>query len=277
MCRMALRRDIATSAGRETGTRFWFAEMKASGIWVGCSGWYYWHWKGVVYPAELEKDQWFEHYQQHLKTVELNAPFYHWPRPATVEGWAKRAKRGFKYSVKVNQTITHLKRFKGTRKLIAEFYKIADVLGEKMGCFLFQLPPSFKFTKPALEAILEQLDPPHRNVVEFRHASWWNPEVYDAFKRAGVVFCSVSAPRLPDEVIKTADAVYVRFHGANRWYAYDYSQGELEMWAGKILDVKPAEIWAYFNNDRDGCAFRNAGALARLFRKSRRASTPAES
>ncbi|MCS7336838.1 MAG: DUF72 domain-containing protein [Verrucomicrobiae bacterium] len=246
--------------------------MKPSSTWVGCSGWYYWHWKGVVYPAELEKDQWFDHYQKHFKTVELNAPFYHWPRPSTVEGWARRARRGFKYSVKVNQTITHLKRFKGTRKLIAEFYKIADTLGDKMGCFLFQLPPSFKFSKANMEAVLDQLDPAHRNVVEFRHPSWWTEDVFDAFKRAGAIFCSVSAPRLPAEVVKTSNAVYVRFHGSARWYAYDYAPTELEAWARKIADAGAAEVWAYFNNDRDGCAFRNALALARYLQKCRRRS-----
>jgi len=240
---------------------------KPSAIWVGCSGWYYWHWKGVVYPAELDKDQWFDHYQKTFNTVELNAPFYHWPRPSTVEGWARRAKRGFKYSVKVNQTITHLKRFKGTRKLIAEFYKIAELLGDKIGCFLFQLPPSFHFSTARLESVLEQLDPAQRNVIEFRHSSWWNADVFDAFKRVGAIFCSVSAPRLPSDVIRTADGVYVRFHGATRWYAYDYTPDELATWAAKIFAAKPKEVWAYFNNDRDGCAFRNALALAKLLQR----------
>ncbi len=256
------------SACRKNAGGLCSAEMKPSRTWVGCSGWYYWHWKGVVYPADLEKDQWFNFYQAHFKTVELNAPFYHWPRLSTVESWANRAKSGFKYSVKVNQTITHVKRFKGTRKLIAEFYKIADVLGDKMGCFLFQLPPSFKFAKATLEAVLEQLDPGRPNVVEFRHSSWWNEEVFDAFKHRGTVFCSVSAPRLPEGVIKTADAVYVRFHGATRWYAYDYPAAELESWTHKIADAGAKEIWVYFNNDRDGCAFRNGTELARLLQKT---------
>lgn len=243
--------------------------MKTRSTWVGCSGWYYWHWKGVVYPADLPKEQWFTHYQNNLSTVELNAPFYHWPRPSTVQGWAKRAKAGFKYSVKVNQTITHLKRFKGTRNLIAEFYKIADLLEEKMGCFLFQLPPSFKFTKARLQTILEQLNPAYRNVVEFRHSSWWNDEVFEAFKQFGAIFCTVSAPRLPELLIKTTEAVYIRFHGVRHWYAYDYTTGELELWADKILVAKPKEIWAYFNNDRNGCAFRNAIELAKLLQKAR--------
>ena len=74
---------------------------------------------------------------------------------------------------------------------------IADILGDQMGCFLFQLPPSYRYTKIRLNDIVSQLDPTRRNVAEFRHASWWNEEVYSAFRKAGIIFCSCSAPRLP--------------------------------------------------------------------------------
>ena len=36
---------------------------------------------------------------------------------------------------------------------------IADLLGTRMGCFLFQLPPSFHYTPARLKNILGQLDP----------------------------------------------------------------------------------------------------------------------
>jgi len=240
--------------------------MKPKHVWVGCSGWYYQHWKGFVYPENLPVSRWFDHYQQSHDTVELNAPFYHWPRLTTVQSWARRAKRGFKYSVKVNQTITHRKRFRGTRKLVRDFYEFSDVLGDKMGCFLFQLPPSFRHTAGRLRSLLGQLDPRHRNAVEFRHASWWNEAVFKAFSNAGAIFCSVSAPCLPDDVVRTADAIYVRLHGAKQWYASDYSIAELKAWAAKIRASRAREIWVYFNNDRDGCAFRNACTLKRLLR-----------
>jgi uncharacterized protein YecE (DUF72 family) len=231
---------------------------------IGCSGWYYWHWKGVVYPANLPAGQWFDHYQRTFDTVELNAPFYHWPKPATVQNWARQASPDFQYSVKVNRRITHLKRFDGTRNLVREFCRFADVLGGHMGCFLFQLPPGFHYTPARLHAIASQLDPRHRNAVEFRHASWWNDEVLTAFRDAGLIFCSVSAPGLPDEVIKTADAVYVRFHGATQWYRHDYSGAELLAWVRRIRASRAEEIWAYFNNDFQGCAFHNARTLKRL-------------
>jgi hypothetical protein len=55
------------------------------------------------------------------------------------------------------------------------------------------------------------MDRARRNVVEFRHKSWWNEDVYAAFREAGIIFCSCSGPRLPNDLIKTADEIYVRF------------------------------------------------------------------
>jgi uncharacterized protein YecE (DUF72 family) len=238
--------------------------MKNQRIRIGCSGWYYRHWKGAVYPADLPANKWFTHYQQTFDTVELNAPFYHWPRLTTVQNWARQATPQFKYSVKVNRLITHLKRFNGTKKLVHDFCGFANVLGNHMGCFLFQLPPSFHYTSARLRSIVSQLDPSLRNAVEFRHRSWWNEEVFAAFQEVGLIFCSVSAPVLPDDVIKTADAIYVRFHGAKQWYRHDYSDAELKAWAKKIQASRAKEIWACFNNDFQGCAFRNAQTLRRL-------------
>src|SRR5690349_19273599 len=89
---------------------------------IGCSGWYYRHWHGPFYPPELPSHRWFaEHYARHFNTVELNAPFYRWPKPETVKRWRREAHRNFVYSVKVNGLITHEKRFVGTKRLIQDF------------------------------------------------------------------------------------------------------------------------------------------------------------
>ncbi len=236
-------------------------------IYVGCSGWFYWHWRGLFYPAELPTNSWFKHYASRFKTVELNAPFYSWPTVGTVESWIRQAaRRQFVYTVKVSELITHIKRFAGTRTLVRDFGLIADLLGPRMGCFLFQLPPSFHFTAARLKRILDQLDHRRRNVVEFRHRSWWNETVYEAFRETGTIFCSCSGPRLPDELIKTADEIYIRFHGVKSWYRHDYTMEELEVWAKRISKSKAKTVWAYFNNDRDGYAIKNARALSVLLR-----------
>ena len=236
---------------------------------IGCSGWFYWHWRGDFYPAEMPTKDWFSHYSKNFRTVELNAPFYSWPTLANVAGWQRQAgRRKFIYTIKACELITHVKRFTGTKTLVQDFGYIADLLGSRMGCFLYQLPPSFRYTPARLKNIVVQLDPARRNVVEFRHASWWNDQVYNAFRQAGIIFCSCSGPKLPDDLIRTADDIYVRFHGKKQWYRHDYSRVELEEWAQKICDSGARHVWAYFNNDRDGHAIRNAKSLLKLLEKS---------
>ena len=254
--RLAWERDHPPTASR--------AVPSTAAIHVGCSGWFYWHWRGGFYPAELPTRNWFAHYARHFKTVELNAPFYSWPTVATVREWVRQAgRRHFVYTVKVSELITHTKRFVGTKTLIRDFGHIADLLGPRMGCFLFQLPPSFHYTRPRLDRILAQLDPARRNVVEFRHRSWWNERVFAAFRESGTIFCSCSGPRLPDELVSTAEDIYIRFHGVRQWYRHNYTPDELAVWAARIKASGALRVWAYFNNDRDEHAIKNARALLR--------------
>ena len=177
-------------------------------------------------------------------------------------GCGRRGKRFF-YTVKVCELITHVKKFVATTVLVKDFYFIEQLLRPYMGCFLFQLPPSFHFTAARLKRIVDQLDRTRRNVVEFRHQSWWNSQVFRAFKKANIIFCSCSGPRLPDEVVKTSDEIYVRFHGTKRWYRHDYAKEELAVWAKRIRQCKPKRVWAYFNNDAGGHAIANARELIR--------------
>jgi uncharacterized protein YecE (DUF72 family) len=185
-----------------------------------------------------------------------------------VQAWRRQpGKKTFVYTIKVCELITHIKKFKSTKTLVKDFGMIADILGDRMGCFLFQLPPSYRYTKTRLNDIVSQLDPARRNVVEFRHASWWNEEVYSAFRKAGIIFCSCSGPRLPDELIKTADEVYVRLHGPKRWYRHDYSKEELMEWADRIKASGAKRTWIYFNNDNEAHAPKNATVLRRMLKR----------
>jgi uncharacterized protein YecE (DUF72 family) len=235
---------------------------------IGCSGWYYWHWHDLFYPKELPRSDWFAHYADNFKTVELNAPFYSWPTLATVNTWIRQAgRRRFVYTVKASELITHVKRFVRTKELVADFGLIADLLGPRMGCLLYQLPPSYHYTPSRLKSIVDQLDPRRRNVVEFRHKSWWNEKVYDAFRQKNIIFCSCSGPRLPDELITTADEAYIRFHGTKQWYRHNYTTEELQVWANRIRSSGAKRVWAYFNNDREGYAIKNAKELGKMLRR----------
>ena len=228
---------------------------------VGCSGWFYWHWRGIFYPETERTDSWFKHYSANFSTVELNAPFYKWPKPATVRAWVRNSPPHFRYSVKVNREITHERRLVRTRKLVAEFCAIEQILGGKLGCFLFQFPPSYKFTASRLRSIVTQINPSYRCAIEFRHRSWWRASVFHAFEKRGLIFCTVSAPRLPEDLVKTADTIYLRLHGSSRWYRHDYADAELEKWSRKITQSGAHEAWVYFDNDREGFAIKNAREL----------------
>ena len=244
------------------------ASTTATRHYVGCSGWYYWHLRDSFYKGLPQKD-WFAHYAKNFSTVEINASFYSWPTEANVKSWLRAiGRKQFTYTVKACELITHVKRFRNTKTLVQDFGYIADLLGPRMGCFLFQMPPSFRYTASRLRMILAQLDPRHRNVVEFRHASWWNEDVYAAFREAGAIFCSCSGPRLPDTLVKTADDIYIRFHGVKRWYRHDYSVEELQEWVDRIRKSRAKRVWIYFNNDHDAYAVKNARAIARLLKQA---------
>jgi len=236
-------------------------------IQVGCSGWFYSHWRGIFYPPhEVTTKNWFAYYANVFRTVELNAPFYRWPKPATVRRWKREAPVGFIYTVKVNQLITHERRMVRTKKLVQSYYEIAPILAEKMGCFLFQFPPSYRYTASRLKSIVTQLDPAHRNAVEFRHRSWWRESVYRALSDRGIAFCAVSAPRLPETIPANQRLLYVRLSGRTRWYRHDYSREELHAWVERIRGSCAEEVWIYFNNDRQGYAVKNALMLRRMLR-----------
>jgi uncharacterized protein YecE (DUF72 family) len=109
---------------------------------IGCSGWFYWHWRELFYPAKIGTKDWFRHYTQSFDTVELNAPFYRWPNPATVKAWRRAAPEGSRYSVKVNQLITHEKRLVRTRKLIRDFISSPKSLVRSSAVFFSSFRPA---------------------------------------------------------------------------------------------------------------------------------------
>ena len=226
---------------------------------VGCSGFFYWGWKGKFYPEDLKPSEWFSYYSSIFNTVEINSTFYNFPKKNNLKRWYKTSPENFVFSVKVNKVITHIKRFKNAAEEIEKFYSVvSQSLQEKLGAILFQLPPGFKYSKENLERIINSVDKSFTNVIEFRHKSWWNKDVYEIFKKNNLIFCSISAPEFPEDLIKTGDTIYIRFHGKENWYKYDYSDEELKSWAKKIKNSGAKTVFAYFNNDFYGYAPKNA-------------------
>jgi len=230
---------------------------------IGCSGYYYRGWQGLWYPPELKAHRWFGYYAARFDTVEINASFYRFPTERAVGRWRMQAPEGFTYSIKAPRLITHMKRFRDCKAHIAGFYSTVSALGGKLDCVLFQMPPHLYYRPEALSRILGQLDPAFRNVCEFRHASWWCEDVYTALNNAGVIFCSVHAPGLPENIITTGGAVYLRLHGVP-WYEQNYTETELAAWVTRIRAAGVKRGWVYFNNDANAFAPANALCLKQL-------------
>lgn len=236
-------------------------------IWhVGCSGYHYRHWKNVFYPEKLPQRRWFEFYSQHFRTLELNVTFYRFPQLSFLENWYASSPADFRFSVKAPRLITHYKQFNDTAQLLADFYgTVQEGLREKLGPVLFQLPPRLAYSNDRLFKMLDSLDPAFRNVLEFRHPSWWEGHVYQALAQRGVSFCGQSHPQLPDEVVANAALLYYRFHGTPELYKSPYAEEYLRQVVSQIEAARHVqEAYLYFNNDIDASAIGNARQMQHL-------------
>jgi uncharacterized protein YecE (DUF72 family) len=232
---------------------------------VGCSGYSYREWKGNFYPQDLPSSRWLQFYAEHFSTIEINASFYRFPTVKGLKTWYDKTPSDFTFTLKAHKTITHEKRFQDVSEQMNALYEIAKQgLKDKLRCILFQMPPSFKYEPEQLEKILNHINPEFRNVLEFRHSSWWNKEVFDALQERKAVFCSSSFPALPDELVKTSGTGYVRFHGKPELYKSGYSQAELKRWAKLIKDSRFKECYIYFNNTWLMAAIENAYELVKF-------------
>ncbi len=232
---------------------------------LGTSGWSYPHWRLRFYPAGLASRKWLEFYSRSFSTVEVNMTFYRWPRRETLEAWLDQTPPRFTFTLKAHREITHLRKLRDVEDQVRRFYGLAHSLGDRLGCILFQLPPSIKLDLELLSGFLKTLSPDHRNVLEFRDPSWYEKSVQDLLHRAGVAFCAVSAPWVPPDVFETAKFAYFRFHGLTGGYRYRYTDKDLGGWAESMKDLRTSrECFAYFNNDFEAHAVEDCRRLADL-------------
>jgi uncharacterized protein YecE (DUF72 family) len=236
---------------------------------IGTSGWHYGHWRGVLYPEDLPPDRWFEAYAQKFETVELNNSFYRQPKASTWKAWHDEAPPGFRFAVKANRFISHIKRFNDCEKPLRTFLDGARLLKSYLGPVLYQTPPNFERTAENLERLdlfMSLLPTGIQHAFEFRHNSWFRDETLELLRRHGVALCVHDMPGLQPPKQRTAGFVYLRLHGGETAYAGNYSEEALSAWAGTIDDLTRgnAEAWVYFNNDLEGHAVRNALRLRQL-------------
>ena len=226
---------------------------------AGTSGFSYKEWKGNFYPEDLPADAMLRYYAERLPAVEINNTFYRMPKSALLEGWAAEVPEDFRFVLKASQRITHHKRLKEAGEEVAYFFGVAATLGERLGPALFQLPPNLKKDLPRLEAFLGTIPEGRRAAFEFRHASWFEEDVFEALRSRGAALCIAEDEDLATPLVATADWGYLRLR------RQDYGEAEVAAWAERVRAQKWNEVYVFFKHEDAGAGPKLAGELQALF------------
>jgi uncharacterized protein YecE (DUF72 family) len=235
---------------------------------IGCSGWSYDHWRGVLYPEQGSTGGWLSLYAEHFDTVEVNATFYRLPTQAAVERWAAATPVDFCFAIKASRYLTHVRRLRGLEEGVQRLGERITPLrtAGKLGPVLWQLPARFRRDDERLAAALAML-PNERQAFEFRHESWFADDVYELLRMHGAALVVADrAPAGASPWVATTDWSYLRFH-SGRGAGGAYTARQLEEWAERVAGVD-GDVYAYFNNDWNGFALRNAKRLRALLAES---------
>ena len=233
---------------------------------IGCSGWNYKSWKDELYEGKPPR-LWLQHYAQYFDTVEVNNTFYRLPLKSSVARWVEETPPEFLFAIKASRYLTHIKRLTDMRAGLARYYERVEPLvrSPKLGPVLWQLPPTFRRDDDRLASALTAL-PAGRHCFEFRHRSWFVEPVYELMRAHGTALVIGDRPEVKEfqEHVFTADWTFVRFHYGSRGRRGNYSESELEEWARRLEEWNgEVEVLAYFNNDWEVFAVRNALWLKR--------------
>jgi uncharacterized protein YecE (DUF72 family) len=263
---------------------------------VGTSGWIYPHWRGRFYPKGLPEKGWLSYLAERLRTVEINGTFYSLTRPSACEAWRSAVPEDFVFALKASRYITHMLKLRNFAAPLANFFASGILrLGKTLGPILWQLPPQLPFDRARAEPFLAALprdlrtaekwarrhderttgraaltapdgrDRPLLYAVEVRHESWLSNEALETLSKHDVALVAPdTAGKHPFSLQRTSRRLaYVRLHGAHRLYEGAYSASELDAWAARCRAWagEGAEVFVYFDNDRDAQAAHDAIAL----------------
>ena len=219
---------------------------------AGTSGWSYKEWKGHFYPEKLAAKDMLRYYAGHFPTVEVNNTFYRMPNLATLEGWAAEVPEDFSFVLKASKRITHDKRLNDVADSVEYLLRTAATLGAKLGPFLVQLPPSMKKDLPRLRDFLPLLGRA-RAAFEFRHASWFEDDVYAALREHNAAWCVADTGEEGDPpFVATADWGYLRLRRV------EYAEGDVAEWARRVREQPWSEAYVFFKHEEAGTGPRLA-------------------
>ncbi len=217
-------------------------------IWVGTSGYNYPEWKGSFYPSDLASAKMLPYYAARFPTVEINYTFYRMPTEKLVAGWAAHTPSPYQLTLKAPRRITHDSRLKDANDSVARFCEVASTLGDKLGALLFQLPPFLRKDVDLLDAFLPQLPAGTRAAFEFRHASWFDEEVFRRLASNNLAVCIADSEKLSTPVRLTADYAYFRLRDEG------YTTDDILRWADTIGTATAGckDVFVYFKHEESG-------------------------
>jgi uncharacterized protein YecE (DUF72 family) len=236
----------------------------AGSVFIGISGWRYAPWRGVFYPEGLVQRRELEFASRAFPTIELNGSFYSLQRPELFAQWYDQTPRGFVFSVKGGRYVTHVLRLREAGKALANFFASGVLrLNEKLGPFLWQLPPTLRYDAAQMEGFLSILPRdtqaaaalaaghddwmkgrvwleidharPLRHAMEVRHASFAHPGFIERLRRHDVALVVADSPgKWPYMEDVTSNFMYLRLHGEKELYASGYTAQALDGWAQRV-------------------------------------------
>ena len=213
---------------------------------VGTSGYSYAPWKGSFYPEKLPAARMLGYYSERFPTVEINNTFYRMPAPELLRKWSAETPTAFRFALKSPRRITHERRLVDVADSMAQLFKAAAELGDKLGPVLFQLPPNFKKDVPRLSAFLAGLPAGARAALEFRHESWFAPDVFDVLRTRRAALCIAEDEDLSTPLEPTADWGYLRLR------RQDYTDADVAAWASRIQAQGWTDAFVFFKHEDEG-------------------------
>jgi uncharacterized protein YecE (DUF72 family) len=230
-------------------------------LYTGTSGYAYKEWMGSFYPHKIKNDDMLPFYADHFKACEINNTFYRMPADNVLEQWKSQVRPDFRFVLKASQQITHFKRLKEeSREPLEYFASRALLLGEQLGPVLIQLPPNMKCDVARLTAFLDFMPAGLRPAFEFRHASWFDDDVFELLRSKGACLCVADTD---DE--QTPHVATVPSWGYLRLRRVQYSTEDLVQFVQFAKDQSWEEVYVFFKHEDAGTGPRLAKEFEELF------------
>ncbi|MFQ5948435.1 MAG: DUF72 domain-containing protein [Acidimicrobiia bacterium] len=209
---------------------------------VETSGWSYQEWRDDLYQ-DVPRRRWLEHYAGIFPTVEVNMTFRRSLTPPVAAKWQAETPPDFRFAVKAHQRITHLARLAQPGQQLPFFIDTVRLLGERLGPILFQLPPTFARDDDLLASFLDALPDSLQKAFEFRHQSWFTPDVYRILQGHGAALVMAEAETTEPATEITASFAYLRLRRP------DYTEAQMRSWAKRIANLPVETAWVYLKDE----------------------------